>query len=88
MARTASRQELIALLWESDDEAKGRKNLRHALYTLNKELGGEVLLSPQKSVVVLNTQREIDCDYEVCPHAASCPIGTQITEFLHPEGEK
>lgn len=34
--RSASRQELIALLWESDDEAKGRKNLRHALYTLNK----------------------------------------------------
>lgn len=62
--RSASRQELIALLWESDDEAKGRKNLRHALYTLNKELGGEVLLSPQKSVVVLNTQREIDCDYD------------------------
>lgn len=33
-------------------------------------------------------ETEIDCDYEVCPHAASCPIGTQITEFLHPEGKK
>lgn len=62
--RSATRQELIALLWESDDEAKGRKNLRHALYTLKKELGGDVLLSPQKSVVVLNTQLEIDCDYD------------------------
>ena len=33
-------------------------------------------------------ETEIDCDYEVCPHAASCPIGTQITEFLHQEGKK
>ena len=32
--RSASRQELIGLLWESDDEAKGLKNLRNALYTL------------------------------------------------------
>ncbi len=62
--RSASRQELIALLWESEDETKGRKNLRHALYTLKKELGGDVLVSPQKSVIVLNAQWEIDCDYD------------------------
>lgn len=62
--RSASRQELIALLWESDDETKGRKNLRHALYVLKKELGGDVLISPQKSVIVLNAQWEIDCDYD------------------------
>lgn len=61
---SASRQELIALLWESEDETKGRKNLRHALYTLKKELGGEVLISPQKSMIVLNPQWEIDCDYD------------------------
>ena len=62
--RSATRQELIALLWESDDETKGRKNLRHALYTLRKELGGDVLVSPQKSMVVLNAQWEVDCDYD------------------------
>ena len=27
-------------------------------------------------------ETEIDCDYETCPHAAGCPIGKQITEFL------
>lgn len=62
--RSASRQELITLLWESDDETKGRKNLRHALYVLKKELGGDVLISPQKSMIVLNSQWEIDCDYD------------------------
>lgn len=62
--RSASRQELIALLWESDDETKGRKNLRHALYTIKKELGGDALISPQKSMIVLNAQWDIDCDYD------------------------
>ena len=62
--RSASRQELIALLWESEDETKGRKNLRHALYTIKKELGGDALISPQKSMIVLNAQWEIDCDYD------------------------
>lgn len=27
-------------------------------------------------------ETEIDCDYEVCPYAAGCPVGTQITDFL------
>lgn len=67
--RSASRQELIALLWESDDEAKGLKNLRHALYTLKKALGGEVLISPQKSMIVLNPEWEIVSDYDRFVHS-------------------
>lgn len=62
--RSATRQELIALLWEGCDEATGLKNLRNALYTLKKALGGDVLLSPQKSLVVLNEDWELDCDYD------------------------
>ena len=62
--RSATRQELIALLWESCDEATGLKNLRNTLYTLKKSLGGDVLISPQKSLVTLNPDWEIDCDYD------------------------
>lgn len=62
--RSASRQELISLLWESDDEAKGLKNLRNALYTLKKALGGDVLVSPQKAMIALNPEWEIESDYE------------------------
>ena len=54
--RSATRQELISLLWESCDEEVGLKNLRNALYTLKKSLG-DLLLSPQKSLVVLNEKR-------------------------------
>lgn len=62
--RSATRQELISLLWESCDEAVGLKNLRNAIYTLKKTLDGEILLSPQKSVVTVNEEWEIDCDYD------------------------
>lgn len=62
--RSATRQELIALLWEGCDEATGLKNLRNALYTLKKALGGDVLISPQKSLVAVNEDWEIESDYD------------------------
>ena len=62
--RSATRQELIALLWENRDEATGLKNLRNALYVLKKALGGDLLFSPQKSLVVVNQDWELDCDYD------------------------
>lgn len=64
VCRSATRQELISLLWENYDEAVGLKNLRNAIYTLKKTLGGEILLSPKKSVVTVNEKWEIDCDYD------------------------
>ena len=62
--KTASRQELISLLWEDCDEAAGLKNLRNTLYSLKKVLGGEFLLSPRKSLLVVNESWETDCDYD------------------------
>lgn len=46
--RSATRQELISLLWESCDEATGLKNLRNTLYTLKKTLGA-TFSSPPRS---------------------------------------
>ena len=62
--KSASRQELISLLWEDCDEATGLKNLRNTLYSLRKALGGDLLLSPRKSLLVVNEAWEIDCDYD------------------------
>ena len=62
--KSASRQELISLIWEDCDEATGLKNLRNALYSLKKALGGDYLLSPQKSMIVLNESLGTDCDYD------------------------
>ena len=62
--RSATLQELTALLWESYDDVTGLKNLRNALYTLKKVLGGEFLTSPQKSLVIINPDWEYTCDYD------------------------
>ena len=29
-----------------------------------------------------NQLTEVDCLYDVCPHAADCPIGQNIRDFL------
>ncbi|MEA5136897.1 MAG: AAA family ATPase [Candidatus Fimivivens sp.] len=62
--RSATRQELIALLWEGFDEATALRNLRNTLYALKKVLGKDFLTSPQKSLVVVNPDREYTCDYD------------------------
>lgn len=61
--RNATRQELIALLWEGFDEATAMRNLRNTLYALKKILGKDFLISPQKSLVMLNPDRAYACDY-------------------------
>ncbi|WMJ85136.1 AAA family ATPase [Oscillospiraceae bacterium LTW-04] len=62
--RSATRQELIALLWEGLDEATALRNLRNTLYALKKVLGKDFLTSPQKSLVMVNPDREYTCDYD------------------------
>lgn len=81
--RSATRQELISMLWESSDETVGLKNLRNALYTLKKCLGGEFLLSPQKSLITVNPEWSIDCDYDqfVSEHNFSAYHGAFLQGF-------
>lgn len=62
--RSATRQELAALLWESCDTVTGLKNLRNTVYLLKKALGGDFLLSPNKSTLQVNTAWDIQCDYD------------------------
>lgn len=59
----ATRDELISLLWEELDEETARKNLRDALYKIKRAFGDEILISPQKSIIMLNGDIEIRCDY-------------------------
>ena len=39
LERRAARRDLIDLLWEETDPAAALKNLRHAAYTVRKQLG-------------------------------------------------
>ncbi|MEG0091136.1 MAG: BTAD domain-containing putative transcriptional regulator, partial [Oscillospiraceae bacterium] len=62
--KTASRREIVNLLWENSDDETGYKNLRHTLYTLKKTLGVELLVSPHKSTIQLNPDIPITSDYD------------------------
>ncbi|MBR0376169.1 MAG: AAA family ATPase [Firmicutes bacterium] len=62
--KTATREELISLLWEQCDPETGRKNLRNALYVIKKSLGVEVLVARQKDRLFLNPELNIECDYQ------------------------
>lgn len=61
--RSATRQELVALFWENQNESTGLKNLRNTLYSIKKSLGDDFLISPQKSQIAVNNDWQIECDY-------------------------
>lgn len=58
----ATRDELVGLLWPEAGEETARKNLRQAMYKIRKALDAEVIISPQKSTVMLNPQIPIETD--------------------------
>lgn len=62
LERRAARRELISLLWEEAEPAAALKNLRHAAYTVRKQLGVELFVSGQRTVLELNPQVPIRCD--------------------------
>lgn len=62
--KTATRQELVNLLWEDCAEEVGYKNLRHTIYTLRKVLGSDLILSIPKTEVRLNPARELISDFD------------------------
>lgn len=62
--KSATRQELVELLWEDCAEEVGYKNLRHTIYTLRKILGADLVLTNQKTEVRLNPERELRSDLE------------------------
>lgn len=62
--KQASRDELVNLLWEELDDRAAKKNLRNAMYRINRAFGLDILVSPHKSQVVLNDAVKIESDLE------------------------
>lgn len=61
--KTATRDELVNLLWGEVSEEVARKNLRNAIYRIKKALELEVIVSPQKNTLAINSQIAIKVDY-------------------------
>lgn len=63
--KKATREYVTELLWEGSDENLGKKNLRHALYTINKLFPEPLILSPQKSTLIFSDDPSIQIDYDI-----------------------
>lgn len=63
--RQATRDELVALFWGDSEEKIAKKNLRNAMYKIRKSFDMDIIISPQKSTVVLNPDIEIESDVNI-----------------------
>ncbi|EFI41563.1 AAA family ATPase [Peptoniphilus sp. oral taxon 386] len=60
--KVVSRDEIAGLLWPDENEKIAKKNLRNALYQSKKSLDMDFIISPKKSILVLNDDLNIECD--------------------------
>ncbi len=88
----ATRDELVSLLWGEIDEETAKKNLRNAMYKIRKVFGLEIIISPRKSIVMLNPDIQIDTDLQVFlsdnPEDVNVYNGEFLQGFLVKEGER
>lgn len=77
------RDELVNILWPDESEKIGKKKLRNAVYTIRKVFDTDILVSPKRSVIMLDEklQWEIDLD-EFLEENKSKSIGMYKGEFL------
>lgn len=57
-----SREELAGLLWPDEREDVAKKNLRNAIYRAKKTVGLDFIISPKKSILLLDPDMDITCD--------------------------
>ncbi|WIF94884.1 AAA family ATPase [Caminicella sporogenes] len=62
--KQATRDELVFLFWSDSDEKTAKKNLRNAMYKIRKAFEKDIIISPKKSIVMLNPEINIKSDYE------------------------
>ncbi|SKC84834.1 AAA family ATPase [Maledivibacter halophilus] len=71
--KVALRDKLVNLFWGNSIEKSAKKNLRNAVYIIKKEFNEDVLVSPKRSIIQLNTDIDFNIDLE---------------EFLYEKGQK
>lgn len=62
LVKRTTRDHLVNLFWADSDDNIAKKNLRNAIYIIKKTLNVEVFLSPQRSMIELNSDLELDLD--------------------------
>jgi DNA-binding SARP family transcriptional activator/tetratricopeptide (TPR) repeat protein len=60
----STRDELVDLLWPNMNQKAGKRNLRNAMYQIRKTFNIDIIVSPQRSVVSVNPNVEINTDLQ------------------------
>ncbi|KXG75624.1 AAA family ATPase [Thermotalea metallivorans] len=88
----ATRDELVDLLWGEVEEETAKKNLRHAMYKIRKAFDMDIIISPQKSTVMVNPDIKIETDlqrfFNDQEEGIAAYGGEFLQGFLVKEGEK
>jgi len=84
--KSLTRDKAALLLWEDNDEATAKKNLRHALYVIKRVFNSDIVISPQKYLLSLNTDIPISIDVDQLLSAPTA--GSFGADFLQGFGVK
>lgn len=64
LVKRTTRDHLVNLFWADSEDTVAKKNLRNAIYIIKKKLGVEVFISPQRSMIELNPDIELELDVD------------------------
>lgn len=62
LQKKESRSSLISLLWDDGKETHSLNNLRHAIFSIRKQLGFDPFLSPSRAEIEWNPDISVECD--------------------------
>lgn len=83
--KQVSRDVVVNLLWGEVNEEIAKKNLRNAVYSIKKLFNEEVIISPKRSLLVLNPNINFSCDiYELFDNDESNEeiVSLYVEDFL------
>ncbi|WP_312702328.1 AAA family ATPase [Sedimentibacter sp.] len=83
--KEASRDVLSSLMWGNMDDITAKKNLRNAIYTIRKQTFDDIIISPKRAVLELNSDYEIVSDVDFINNFDPCNDveSKDIEEFVN-----
>ncbi|KGG80489.1 serine/threonine protein kinase [Caloranaerobacter azorensis H53214] len=80
--KKATRDELAFLLWGDLPEKTAKKNLRNTMYKIRKSFEMDIIISPQKHIVMLNPDIDLNIDLDIFLSDSDNDIKAYSGEFL------
>lgn len=82
LKKVVSRDELAGMFWPLSNNEKARVSLRSAIHKIRKNFGIDIILSPNKSILTLNTDIDFYIDVEEFERDPENNLSLYTDEFL------